>query len=96
MTRLFAEGWMNGTIISGSRAEIEPGEHFRNLTDEQKAYLRGKRYQAERKLEGAPLGNKYASKQPVQKEQVVSVGGTAERLAEEYGVSPITIRRNAR
>jgi hypothetical protein len=56
----------------------------RNLTPEQKSYLRGKRYQVEKKAKGRPDG-----KLPQNE------GETAERLATEYGVSPATIARDA-
>jgi len=55
----------------------------RNLTPEQQSYLRGKRYNLEKKAEGHP--EKLADNQQVS-------GATHERLAKEYGVSPSTIR----
>jgi hypothetical protein len=51
-------------------------------------YLRGKRYNAEKKSEGAPSGNQNATKQLDQNDPVVS---TADRLATEYKVSAPTI-----
>lgn len=63
----------------------------RNCSEEQKAYLRGKRYKHEKKKDGAPKGNKNAAKQPCQNDKVVL---TSERLAEEYHVSPATIIRD--
>lgn len=57
----------------------------RNLTSEQKSYLRGKRYNLEKKAEGRP--GKLDQNEPVS-------GATSERLAEEYRVSPITIKRD--
>lgn len=56
----------------------------RNLTDEQKSYLRGKRYQAEKT---AGHGVKSADQNDPQI-------WTAEKLAEEYGVSAPTIKRD--
>lgn len=68
----------------------------RNLTEEQKIYLRGKRYHAEKKLHGAPRGNNNRAIQSGQNEHFENAGKTAEKLGQQYGVSPITIRRNAR
>jgi hypothetical protein len=51
--------------------------------------LRGKRYNAEKKSEGAPSGNQNATKQLDQNDPVVS---TADRLATEYKVSAPTIK----
>lgn len=64
----------------------------RNASDEVKDYLRGKRYHAEKKSEGAPEGNANRAKQRAQNEPVER---TAERLASEYNVSPATIKRDA-
>ena len=59
----------------------------RNLTEEQKAYLRGKRYENE-KLKGTTLNQhtKSAGGQNVPQQK------TAEKLATEYGVSDKTIK----
>lgn len=57
----------------------------RNVSEQQKAYLRGKRYRAEEKGHG---GSREASGQNAHLK-------TAERLAEEYDVDEKTIRRDA-
>jgi hypothetical protein len=57
----------------------------RNLTDEQKSFLRGKRQQAEKKAEGPPQKT----------DAKVAPLRTAERLAKEYDVSPRTIMNDA-
>lgn len=64
----------------------------RNLSEEQKSYLRGKRYQSEKKAEGAPVGNKNAAKQLAHNGPVVT---TANKLAAEFKVSKNTIKRDA-
>jgi hypothetical protein len=62
----------------------------RNLSEEQKAYLRGKRYHTQKKAD-FQKGNQHTGalghNDPKQR--------TSERLAEEYGVSEKTIRRDA-
>lgn len=63
----------------------------RNLHPDQVSYLRGKRYNAEKKAEGAPSGNQNAAKQLDQNDPVVF---TADRLATEYKVSAPTIKRD--
>lgn len=63
----------------------------RNITPEQKAYLLGKRYEAERKKRsGRP--EKCAQSEPISEAQPTR---TADRLAEELGVGHATIRRAA-
>ena len=57
----------------------------RNLTEPQRAYLRGKRYRAERQPHGGDRKGPEAAE---------PAGRTAERLGEEYGVSAATIRRD--
>ena len=42
----------------------------RNLTETQRTYLIGKRYITEKKVEGAPVGNKNAEKQLPQNDEV--------------------------
>lgn len=64
----------------------------RNLTDEEKSYLRGKRHESVKKEIGAPSGNKNARKQKVQNEPIES---TAKQLAAEFNVSPSTIKRDS-
>lgn len=56
----------------------------RNLSDEQKSYLRGKRYLSEKLKRGRP-----------EKSDTVSHLPTAEKLGEEYGVDARTIHRDA-
>lgn len=58
----------------------------RNLTPEAASYLRGKRYQREKRHEGRPT--KLDQNDPV-------IGETANRLATEYKVSAPTIKRDA-
>lgn len=65
----------------------------RNLTEEQKSYLRGKRYASEKKSRGAPTGNENAAKQKGQNVPIVS---TADKLATEYSVDAKTIKRDAK
>jgi hypothetical protein len=64
----------------------------RNLTPEQKSYLRGKRYNLEKKREGAPEGNQNAAKQRSENQNVET---TRDRLAKEYGVTGSTISEDA-
>ena len=61
----------------------------RNLSDLEKAYLRGKRYQTEKKAPHRPS----SSPEVPQTEGVK--GETAQKVAEEYGVSHATIERDA-
>ena len=56
----------------------------RNLTEEQKAYLRGKRYENEK--------NKHGGERPSDQNDHLK---TSDKLAKEYGVSAPTIRRDA-
>jgi hypothetical protein len=66
----------------------------RNLTPGQKSYLRGKRYNLEKKKEGAPPGNQNATNQRAENRHIDSER-TSERLADEYNVAPSTIRADA-
>lgn len=59
----------------------------RNLTDEQKEYLRGKRYNAEKKADGKRGPQKLDQNEPA---------STASKLAKEFGVSPATVKRDAK
>jgi hypothetical protein len=59
----------------------------RNLTEEQKSYLRGKRYQSEKRQDGRP--------EKRSKNDNVS-GRTEARLAQEYRVSPATIQNDSK
>jgi hypothetical protein len=60
----------------------------RNLTPEQKSYLRGKRYNLEKKAHGGDRRSEEPSRQNDDLK-------TAERLSEEYGVSRDTIEQDA-
>jgi hypothetical protein len=67
----------------------------RNLTDLQKSNLRGGRYINENKGPGAPEGNNNRN-QCAQNAHIDSnAPTTAEKLGDEYGVDPATIRRDA-
>ena len=69
----------------------------RNLSGEQQSNLRGKRVELEKKKVGAPKGNTNAEKQCSQNVHIDSESKrTIERLADEYGVSPKTIERDAK
>jgi hypothetical protein len=58
--------------------------------------LRGKRYETEKKIQGAPIGNKNAEKQSSHLANLVySQPKTSEVLGSEYGVHKSTIIRNA-
>ena len=61
----------------------------RNLTEDQKSYLRGKRYRAEKKAEGGRADRDISGAQNAHPK-------TSERLAAEYNVDPATIRRDAK
>lgn len=65
----------------------------RNLSEDEKSYLRGKRYKHEKKKQGAAEGNASAAKNKV---ATVTTLKTSEKLADEYGVSPKTIRNDAK
>lgn len=58
----------------------------RNLTPEQVAYLRGKRYQGEKKKLGGHLKRNPQNEDDPKR--------TCDKLADEYGVSPNTIQRD--
>ena len=67
----------------------------RNLSSEQKAYLRGQQYHAEKMTQGT--NNRFVqakSKNP--QNEVFYSESTAERLAKEHGVSRATIERDAK
>lgn len=58
--------------------------------------MRGKRYETEKKIWGAPIGNKNAEKQSYQSDNFVSDSAkTNQNLAKEYGVASSTISRSA-
>ena len=60
----------------------------RNLSDLQKSYLRGKRYLTEKKAAHRPSGSEVPQDDGVK-------GETAKKIAEETGVSPATVERDA-
>jgi len=62
----------------------------RNITEEQKSYLRGKRYEAEKKNIGGTGANQYKE----QSYQNDNSAKTAELLAKEYNVGTATIIRD--
>lgn len=61
----------------------------RNLSDEQKSYLRGKRYRQEQKAEGRPEKRGHS-------DHVSGPQRTGEKIAQELGVVEATIRRDAK
>lgn len=67
----------------------------RNLTDEQRDYLIGKRYEAEKKANGGDRGNQYTKVavshfDPLAK----SALRTSREIAKEYGIGEASVRRN--
>lgn len=64
----------------------------RNLTEEQKAYLRGKRYENEKLKQGGTGSNQHKSEQSG---KIYHSAKTETKLAEEYNVSAKTIRNDA-
>ena len=73
----------------------------RNLTDEQKSYLRGKQYDAEKMSQGGTGANQYTTMQTGQNVQSApktrreQKDGTAGRIGKESGVDGRTVRRDA-
>ena len=80
-------------VLSGAvKAPKSVISEIRNAPEEQKSYLRGKQYEAEKMAEGAPVGNERAKKQHGQNVQVdlsrrEIKDGTAGRIGKEYGVN---------
>ncbi len=66
----------------------------RNVTPEQESYLRGKRYQQEKKKPHRQAKDKGGTLPPLSEES--GGGKTAERLAREFGVDESTIHRDAK
>jgi hypothetical protein len=70
----------------------------RNITEEQKAYLSGKQYAAEKKLQGGTGSNQFTIEQTGQSVHSATrreqQDGTAGRIGKEYGIDGRTIRRN--
>lgn len=69
----------------------------RNLTDEQKRWLRGNRYLSEKNRPGAPPNNKNAAKKQLPQDEEVVSGGKplATKIGKEYGVAHATMSRDA-
>lgn len=71
----------------------------RNLTEEQKSYLRGKQYEAEKMAQGGTGANQYTKEQTGQNVHLPTrretKDGTAGRIGKQYGVNGRTIRRDA-
>ena len=69
----------------------------RNLTEEQKAYMVGKMYEARKKSVGAQEGNSNAEKQNGQNVHIVSRreqrNGTPGEIGKEIGIDGRTVRR---
>lgn len=65
----------------------------RNITEEQKSYLRGRRYQEEKKEAGNPNLQETSEKTNVA--NGATLGRTGKQLAEEYGVGERTIHNDA-
>lgn len=67
----------------------------RNLNPNQIAYLRGKRYETEKKIWGGDRGNQYTKEASSQLGNLAKRPKTVVSLAEEYGVGKSTISRNS-
>lgn len=65
----------------------------RNLVPDMFRMLLGRRYNRAKKGRGAPEGNANATKQTPQVEGIEYKSGTAEKLAEQHGVSRATVER---
>ena len=66
----------------------------RNLTPIQLSHFRGLHYMADKKIQGK--GNRYAQQSKKGQNDPIKPGPTSSRLAEQYKVSPKTIKRNAK
>ena len=71
----------------------------RNITEQQRMYLRGKRYENEKKIQGGTGANQNTNPQTIQNDQSADFpypnNTTARKIAKEYGVAPSTIQRDA-
>ena len=67
----------------------------RNLNPNQIAYLRGKRYETEKKMQGGTGANQYSKEQSFPNANSADSPKTSEALGREYGVHQSTIIRNA-
>lgn len=66
----------------------------RNLTDEQKSYLIGKQYEAQKMTVGAPAENKNAKNNSTKMVELTSRNyGTAAEIAKEHGVGKSSVER---
>lgn len=69
----------------------------RNLTEPQRIYMVGKKYEARKRSVGAPKGNTNAEKQTGQNDRIVSTretkDGTAGQIGNEVGMSEKNVRR---
>lgn len=64
----------------------------RNLSSEQKRYLIGKQYEAEKKSHGGDRKSA-AIKSSVQNEHLIPDDNTRDKIAKEHNVSPVTVHR---
>ena len=84
---------MKQTTLQGGGCTTLPALFCRrNLNPNQITYLTGKRFETEKKLKGAPIGNRNAEKQTAQNGPFVS-GDTAQKIADEYGIGRNTVKR---
>ena len=68
----------------------------RNLTPIQLSYFRGVHYNAEKRMAGNPTGqNQHQKEEFPHNEGIPKSGETAQRLAEQYNVSRVTIERDS-
>lgn len=66
----------------------------RNLNPNQIAYLRGKKYETEKKIWGGDRHSEEFKSSTYQNDKLTKRPQTNENLAKEYGVSPATISRS--
>jgi hypothetical protein len=68
-------------------------------TEAQKMYLRGKRYENEKKIQEGTGANQSTKSQTIQNDQSAKFdypnNTTARKIGKEYGVAPSTIQRDA-
>jgi len=65
----------------------------RNITPEQRAYLLGRRYEAEKKKAGNPTGRNQYSEEFPHRGEIPKPSATAERIAAEVGIGKNTVER---
>lgn len=69
----------------------------RNLTPDQLALVMGRHYNRTKKKDHSYLvGNQHAKRGFQKEDAVTEAGSTDEKLAKEYGVTPVTIWRNGK